>query len=147
MFSAECPTRGVSYFLFRQKVGKNHATRSLWQNPFNCPFPGRRSQSASLRRYLASQCVLALRRAPFIRPVNGQGDFATFATVAVRGASWLLQRPPCSRAIIGYELLIFYSQLCQAWGSGARRPLMRERGKGFLRAEGNRCRVPHALRP
>ena len=41
---------GVPYFLFRQKVGKNHATRSLWQNPFHCPFPGRRSQSASLHR-------------------------------------------------------------------------------------------------
>ena len=67
--------KSVSYFLFRQKVGKNHATRSLWQNPFNCPFPGRRSQSASLRRYLASPCVLALRRAPFLRPVNGLGGF------------------------------------------------------------------------
>ena len=49
--------------------------------------------------------------------------------------------------LLDYELLVFYSQLCQARGSGARRPLMRERGKGSLRAEGNRCRVPHALRP
>ena len=41
---------------------------------------------------------------------------------AVQEAFWLLQRPPCSRAIIGYELLVFYSQLCSAPGFRGRSP-------------------------
>ena len=105
--------RGASYFLLRQKVGKNHATRSLWQNPLYCPFFSTAGHTLT-RDLVITGCskeLGLLTVCPLARRKKGEWDFATFAIVAVRGASWLLQRSPCSRAIIGYESLVHYSQV------------------------------------
>ena len=93
---------GVPYFLLRQKVGKNHATRSLWQNPLYCPFFSTAGHTLTRDTpFLGCSKILVQRTVcPLARRKKGHRDFATFATVAVRGGAWLLQRSPCSRSYV-----------------------------------------------
>ena len=68
--------------LLTQKRNQKTATRSLWSNPFDCPFSWRRSQSGSLRSHGSAHSLLGQRTAPFTRPEKRQGDLTSFATVA-----------------------------------------------------------------
>ena len=85
------PCEGVSYFLLRQKVGKNHATRSLWQNPLYCPFFSTAGHTLTREPVIVgfSKYLVLLTVCPLARRKKGHRDFATFATVAVRGGAWL----------------------------------------------------------
>ena|GEM_PF-2502968 len=74
------PTPAVP--LLTQKRNQKTATRSLWSNPFDCRFSGRRSQSRSLLSYCSAYPQLGQPTAPFTRPEKRQGDLTSFATVA-----------------------------------------------------------------
>ena len=106
--------------------------------PFDCPFFSTAGHTLTRDTpFLGfSKDLVLLTVCPLARRKKEHRDFESFATVAVRGASWLLQRSPCSRAIIGYELLEFKSQSCQA--TGFRGPQAPDAGKGLgvLRGRG-----------
>ena len=69
--------------------------------PFDCPFFSTAGHTLTRELVITgfSKYLVLLTVCPLARRKKGHRDFATFATVAVRGGTWLLQRSPWSRGL------------------------------------------------
>ena len=92
--------RGASLlFVSAKSRQKPCDTLTLAKSPLDCPFFSTAGHTLTREPVIVglSKYLGLLTVCPLARRKKGHRDFATFATVAVRGGDWLLQRSPCSR--------------------------------------------------